>query len=69
MMNLRLSKGFELASFKKRFDLDFEVLYKDEIADLLAKGLLEISDKHVKASDYGLEILHNVIEQFMNESD
>ncbi len=69
MMNLRLSKGFKLQTFKKRFDLDFNVVYQKQIVDLLASGLLVLTDESVRASDYGLEILHNVIEKFMNESD
>lgn len=69
MMNLRLSEGFKISDFNKRFDLNFEQVYKSQIKDLSKQGLLIISDDIVKASDYGLEILHNVIEQFISESD
>lgn len=69
MMNLRLSAGFNVNDFNQRFNLDFYEVYHQQLESLKAKGLIIIDQDQIKASDYGLEILHNVIEEFMNESD
>ena len=67
MMNLRLSEGFKIKDFNKRFNVDFIKKYEDQVCDLEKDKLIYLDDKTIKASDYGLEILHNVIERFMGE--
>ena len=65
MMNLRLVEGFALEDFNKRFNVLFQDKYKDQLRQLQKEKLIYIDDKIVRASDYGLEILNNVIERFM----
>lgn len=67
MMNLRLAEGFCFKEFKKRFQVDFKSKYAQQIESLVNENLLIVDDYTIRASDYGLEILHNVIEKFMDE--
>lgn len=66
MMNLRMSEGFKLSDFKKRFNVDFRETYKVQLKELINDKLVIIENNTVRASSYGLEILHNVIEKFMD---
>lgn len=66
MMNLRLKSGFEISDFNERFKVDFNERYQTQILALLHDKLINLSNGSISASDYGLEILHNVIERFMD---
>lgn len=69
MMNLRLSSGFNINDFNERFNVDFNKKYKEQLEKLCNSGLLIVENNQVKASDYGLEILNTVLEEFMIEDD
>lgn len=69
MMNLRMVKGFRIKNFNQRFGFDFKEKYKSQLKTLENDKLIIVENDIIKASNYGLEILHNVIEEFMNESD
>ena len=52
--NLRLKDGFSLAEYKKRFNSDFLLEYKEKIKKFLHSGFLIIKNGRVYCSDDGL---------------
>lgn len=65
MMNLRLLEGFKLNKFKALFGFDFKVKYQNQINKLQKAGLLIVDDTRVKTTFKGLELLFDVLEEFM----
>lgn len=59
MLGLRLKDGFSLAEFKKRFNKDFLIDYKDRIEN--QKEFLEIDDGRVKIKDSYLFTMDSVL--------
>lgn len=64
MLNLRLTRGFKLDEFKKRFGKDFLVAYKDKI-DLLKDEFI-IQDKTVKVKPEKLYVLDSILVDLLN---
>ncbi|MCH4887739.1 radical SAM family heme chaperone HemW [Acidaminobacter sp. JC074] len=66
MLGLRLNKGLDIDALNKRYDLDFETRYKDEIHKLMAQALLEWSDKRLKLTSLGRDLSNQVFLQFLD---
>jgi oxygen-independent coproporphyrinogen III oxidase len=59
MLNLRLTKGFSLSSFKKRFHKDFKTEYKEEIEKV--QDYVEIVDDHFRIRKDYLYTMDNIL--------
>lgn len=64
-MGLRLIKGINLNSFKKRFGAPLGSLFRKEIKELTAKELVELTGSHLKLTDKGLFLANEVFEKFV----
>ena len=59
----------DLAKFKARFGVDFEEYFKEEIAFLKERGLIEMQDGKMVVTEDGVEQVGGVIPMFYsNES-
>lgn len=61
LTNLRLEKGFSLASFSKRFSFPFLSKYGEKVTELEKEGLLKVDDVSVKATDKGILLLDKIL--------
>lgn len=64
-LRLRLSDGFSLSSFFRRFGLPLEAAYPGVRAELLRAGLLQAKPGRIAASDRGRWLLHRVASPFL----
>ncbi len=64
-LGLRLLKGLPLNDFTRRFGIGFREIYRKEISDLTAEGLLEIDGKNVKLTEKGLYLANEVFKKFL----
>lgn len=64
-MGLRMIKGLDAGSFKKRFGISLKAAFGGEIAELLSQGLLQLSDGHMRLTKKGLFIADRVFERFV----
>lgn len=66
MMGLRLIQGMSLADFEERFGISFKDKFNEPLQKHLNNGYLEINDTHVWATPKGMELLHDVLVDFMD---
>ena len=61
LTNLRLSEGFALGEFRKRFDIPFFPKFETPFLILRKKGILMEEDGFIKAGDRGLDFLDETL--------
>jgi oxygen-independent coproporphyrinogen-3 oxidase len=64
-LGLRLIEGLNKEAFKKRFGKDIHQIYGSTIEKLLASGLLEEDDIHLKLTSRGLDLANEVFVEFL----
>lgn len=67
MMALRMKQGMRLSLFRERFAADFTALYPAALQKNIASGMLVVENDHVKATDEGMLLLHDVLVDFLPE--
>ncbi len=63
-LGLRLKKGINIDEFQKRFNESIFNIYKEVLQDLSNKKLIEINNKHIKLTPYGIDISNQVFAEF-----
>lgn len=66
MMGMRLKQGMKKELFAERFGESVESVYGETIALLNEKGLIQKSEKYLAATEYGYEILNDILEEFLD---
>jgi len=61
LTNLRLSDGFSLTRFEKRFGFSFDSHFKESKERMIREGLLVEEGGFLRASDHGMEILDRIL--------
>lgn len=69
MMSLRLTDGLDLETFQRIYDEDVRTLYQQAISKNDKRGLLEITDGHLRTTAKGMYLLNDILIDFMNEKD
>lgn len=64
-LGLRLTAGIDLNQFYRRFGRRAEDIYRNEIAGLIQKGLLEISEGSLRLTTKGLPLANVVFREFV----
>jgi oxygen-independent coproporphyrinogen-3 oxidase len=59
-LGLRTIAGIDLKAFRQRFKLDFQLKFKDTLAELDENGLITITDSHCALSRRGLPLLDSI---------
>ena len=67
MMGLRLKDGFPPDHFEKAFGKTFMQVYNTKAEALIRKGLLEVNEKTIRATEEGYEILNSVLVDLMDD--
>lgn len=65
MLGLRLVHGISLTDFKNRFDFDLVERYKNIVDKYVKLDYLKISDDYLSATPKGIELLHEILVDFM----
>lgn len=65
MLKLRLTNGFNLSEFNKKFKVDFLEKYKDKVDSLLKSGLVEIKNDNFKITDENLYIMDYILNRLL----
>ncbi len=65
MLELRLAEGIERAAFQDRYKLDPTVFFESAIGKHTARGLLEVTDRHIRLTRAGLPLADVVIVDFL----
>jgi len=64
-LGLRMLEGIDLTEFEKRFGVTIEATYPDAVIELTEKGLLEITQGHLRLTKQGLLLLNDVSLRFV----
>ena len=64
-LGLRLSEGIGLGAFETRFGFDLRGKYRDELADLVDAGLIEITGGRLKLTQKGMLFSNEVFSVFV----
>ncbi|HAL61457.1 MAG TPA: oxygen-independent coproporphyrinogen III oxidase, partial [Chloroflexi bacterium] len=64
-MGLRLSEGVEFDGFQRRFGRDLSSLYRPQLRELVAGGLLEVNGKGIRLTPRGRLLGNEVFERFL----
>lgn len=68
MVSVAFYFGFvDLEAFKKRFEIEFEAYFKEEVAFVLEKGLMEIRDGRIILTERGADYINGVIPLFYSQ--
>ncbi len=65
MLNLRLSRGIEVADFRRRTGFEARQLFSDEISRMAEMGLIEDTGSHVRLTDKGWPVADSVASEFL----
>jgi putative oxygen-independent coproporphyrinogen III oxidase len=65
MLGLRMRKGIALADFERRFACDAATLFAPQIAHWQERGLLEVTNNHLKLTDAGVFLASEVMADFL----
>ncbi len=65
MLNLRLNKGFEMQTINKKYGIDFESHYKEELKKLESDHLIVV-DERIKLTDRGRDLSNQVFLSFLD---
>ena len=64
-LGLRTVLGIDLNSFKAKFNLDFDQIFCETIAELETEGMLKINDRHCSLTRSGLLFLDSIASRFI----
>ena len=64
-LGLRMLEGIDLEVFKGRFGVGIETAFPDAVSELTEKGLLEITQGHLRLTKQGLLLLNEVSVRFV----
>jgi oxygen-independent coproporphyrinogen-3 oxidase len=64
-LGLRMMDGISKMDFKKRFGENIEIIYGNEISDLIRKGLLIENNNNIKLSEKGIDFSNQVFVEFL----
>ena len=65
MLALRTHEGVDVASFAKRYDVDFLAFYEPVLRDLCASGTLDVTPAHVRLTRRGRFVANDVCGAFV----
>ncbi|MCL2382932.1 MAG: radical SAM family heme chaperone HemW [Oscillospiraceae bacterium] len=65
LLGLRKIEGIKILEFKDRFEEDPNLLYRDELNILVAKGLIEMDDEKIKLTNKGIDLANQVWGSFL----
>ena len=65
IMGLRMLRGVDIADLRNRFHLTPQDFYGEKLHDLLRKGLLVLSDNHLRLSAKALPVANQVLSQLV----
>lgn len=65
MLRLRLTEGLDANEFKRKFNVDFNEKYKEQIKYLTDNKLIENNESIVRLTQRGMDISNYVFEEFM----
>lgn len=68
MMSLRTSKGLNRHLFQKRYGVEIAQRYPQTIQRYLEKGMLCMEEGFLRVNEAGMELLHDILVSFMEES-
>ena len=66
MMGLRLLEGIDIDQYDRKYGCSLMEIYQKQIAGNMNKGLLEISDGHLRATEKGLFVLNDILVDFLD---
>jgi oxygen-independent coproporphyrinogen-3 oxidase len=64
-LGLRMLEGIDLEVFKERFGVGIETAFSDAVSELTQKGLLEMTQAHLRLTKQGLLLLNDVSVRFV----
>ena len=64
-LGLRMTKGISKSDFKKRFNINIEEVYKEELRNLIEEGLINEEKDMLYLTDRGTDISNQVFVEFM----
>ena len=64
-MGLRMTEGIELRRFEKRYGISVQELYQNELTTLKAQGMIDISNRYLHLTPYGMRFGNRVFETFV----
>ena len=64
-MGLRTTEGIELRRFEKRYGISVQELYQNELTTLKAQGMIDISNRYLHLTPYGMRFGNRVFETFV----
>lgn len=64
-LGLRLNRGIELAKYRFRFGSDLLDRYKNEIDELVEKGLIDLTGTHIRLTRKGMLFSNEVFSEFV----
>ena len=64
-LGLRRCEGVELDAFYQRFGERIERIYKDTLADLEKKKLIEQVGERIRLTEYGIDVSNMVLSEFL----
>lgn len=67
MLGLRMKQGIDLKLFHSRFHVELTRIYPSQIKENIAKGMLEIEDGYLRTTQMGLQFLHSLLLDFMDD--
>ncbi|MDF2521500.1 MAG: oxygen-independent coproporphyrinogen oxidase [Clostridia bacterium] len=66
ILTLRLNRGLDIAEFNRRYDEDFEELYKGALQKLTREGLLALDSGKLRLTSLGMDLSNTVFIEFMD---
>jgi oxygen-independent coproporphyrinogen-3 oxidase len=64
-LGLRMLEGIDLEVFKERFGVGIETAFSAAVSELMQKGLLEMTQGHLRLTKQGLLLLNEVSVRFV----
>lgn len=64
-LGLRKTKGVGLNKFEEKFGISLLIVYREQIADLQGKGLIECTDTHIRLTEKGRFLGNEVFQAFI----
>jgi oxygen-independent coproporphyrinogen-3 oxidase len=68
-LGLRKKTGVNTKQFSEKFNQDFDAIYVQTVAELMAQHLLDRSGDHILMTRQGLMLGNNVFEAFILDDD
>lgn len=66
MMGIRMKKGMDLDMFRNAHGRDFSEVYAGPLNEMLKKGLMEIRNNRLCATDRGYEVMNTLLVEFLD---